>query len=120
MTIQTILIIDDSRTEQIYISEILIAEGYTCSFASNADDALRTLATSKPDLILMDVVMPGQSGFHLTRSLSKDPAYESIPIILCTSKDQPTDRMWGLRQGAKDYLVKPIDKSELLSKIRAL
>ena len=120
MLIKNILIVDDSKAEQIYLSEILTAEGFSPQVAGSADEAQKSLEGHRPDLILMDVVMPGKSGFQYTRSLSNDPQFKDIPIILCTSKDQPTDRMWGLRQGARDYLVKPVQKADLLSKINAI
>lgn len=118
--IKNILIVDDSKTEQIYLSEILRSAGYNCQFASDAEDALKRIALSPPDLILLDVVMPGQNGFQLTRAINKDVLNAHIPIILCTSKDQETDRMWGLRQGARDYLVKPVQKEALLSAIDSI
>lgn len=120
MQIKNILIVDDSKAEQIYLSEMLASEGYRLQVASSAEEAQKLIESSRPDLILMDVVMPGQSGFQYTRTLSKDPLYSSIPIMLCTSKDQPTDKMWGLRQGAKDFIVKPVQKADLLSKIQAI
>jgi len=120
MSIKNILIVDDSKTEQIYLSELLVAEGYNCRVAGNVEEAMMALESSTPQLILLDVVMPGQNGFQFTRTLSRDPRYAAIPIILCTSKDQETDRMWGLRQGAKDYIVKPVQKENLLAKIEAL
>ncbi|MCC6716001.1 MAG: response regulator, partial [Gammaproteobacteria bacterium] len=73
----------------------------------------------KPDLVLMDVVMPGLNGFQATRSITRDEATKHIPVIICSTKDQETDKVWGMRQGAKDYIVKPVDKEELLRKIRA-
>jgi twitching motility two-component system response regulator PilH len=85
-----------------------------------AAEALARLAEDKPDLILMDVVMPGLNGFHATREILKDPAMRSVPIIICSSKHQETDRIWGLRQGAREYLVKPVDPEQLLQKIVAL
>jgi twitching motility two-component system response regulator PilH len=81
---------------------------------------MRRVEESLPDLILMDVVMPGQNGFQLTRMLSRDARYASIPIFLCTSKNQETDRVWGMRQGARDYITKPVDAGELQAKIAAL
>ena len=77
------------------------------------------LAEDKPDLILMDVVMPGQNGFQLTRSITRDPRFANVPVIMCTSKNQETDKVWGMRQGARDYIVKPVDGDELVAKIRA-
>lgn len=75
---------------------------------------------SRPDLVLMDVVLPGQNGFQATRTLTRDEATKTIPIILCTSKGQETDRVWGMRQGARDYIVKPVNQADLLAKIAAL
>lgn len=120
MTIKNILIVDDSKVEQIYLSEILTSEGFSCRVADGAGDAQIAIEAQRPDLILMDVVMPGQSGFQYTRTLNKDPLYSDIPIMLCTSKDQPTDKMWGMRQGARDYIVKPVQKADLLAKILSI
>jgi twitching motility two-component system response regulator PilH len=120
MTIKNILIVDDSRAEQIYLSEILASEGFLYRVASNAEEAQIAIEAQRPDLILMDVVMPGQSGFQYTRTLSKDPVYSDIPILICSSKDQPTDKMWGIRQGARDYIVKPVQRADLLAKIAAI
>jgi twitching motility two-component system response regulator PilH len=86
--------------------------------AESGDEALKRLAEDKPDLILMDVVMPGQNGFQLTRTITRDPRYLGLPVIMCTSKNQETDRVWGLRQGARDYVVKPVQVDELIAKIK--
>jgi twitching motility two-component system response regulator PilH len=120
MSVKKVLIVDDSPTERYFLMELLTRNGFTVSSAENAEEALIKVKTSAPDLILMDVVMPGQNGFQLTRSLSRDPATQNIPIIMCTSKSQQTDRIWGLRQGARDYIVKPVKPEELLEKIAAL
>ncbi len=119
MPIKKVLIVDDSPTERHVLTEMLTKQGYNVSTAENADDAMAKVKTLIPDLILMDVVMPGQNGFQLTRALSKDPVTQNIPIIMCTSKNQQTDRIWGLRQGARDYVVKPVKADELLEKIAA-
>ncbi|MFM7332070.1 MAG: PleD family two-component system response regulator [Brachymonas sp.] len=120
MPIQKILIVDDSKTEIMYLSDLLIKNGFSVRSAENADDAFKKLAEEKPELILMDVVMPGQNGFQLTRAISRDPAFADVPIIMCTSKNLETDRVWGMRQGARDYITKPVDANELLAKIKAL
>ncbi len=120
MTIQKVLVVDDSRTELLFLSDILKKNGLRVSTAENADEAMRLLAQDKPDLILMDVVMPGQNGFQLTRNIVRQPEYAHIPIILCTSKNQETDRVWGLRQGASDYITKPVSAAVLMEKIRTL
>ena len=120
MPIQKILVVDDSKTELHHLSELLGKRGYAVRTAENGEEALRRLAEEKPDLILMDVVMPGQNGFQLTRAINRTPEYADIPIIICTSKNLETDRVWGMRQGARDYVTKPVDEAELLGKIKAL
>lgn len=119
MPVQKILIVDDSKTELHHLSDLLGKKGYAVRTAENSEEAMRRLAEETPDLILMDVVMPGQNGFQLTRSITRDPRYQSVPVIMCTSKNQETDRVWGMRQGASDYIVKPVDPDELISKIKA-
>lgn len=120
MAIQKILVVDDSPTERYFLSDILIKNGFSVSTAENGEEALQKIKSDKPHLILMDIVMPGQNGFQVTRSISRDPLALDVPIIICTSKGQETDRIWGLRQGARDYIVKPVDPQELLAKIAAL
>ena len=119
MTIQTILLVDDSMTELHHLSTLLGQRGFEVSTASNGDEAMRLLNHERPDLILMDVVMPGQNGFQLTRTITRDPRFADLPVIMCTSKGQPTDKVWGMRQGARDYVVKPVDADELVAKIRS-
>jgi len=119
MPIQKILLVDDSKTELHVLSELLTKRGYKVRTAENGEEALRRLQEEKPDLILMDVVMPGQNGFQLTRAITRDPNFADVPVIMCTSKNQETDRVWGMRQGARDYVVKPVNPEELLSKIKA-
>jgi twitching motility two-component system response regulator PilH len=121
MTVQKILVVDDSKTELFFMKDLLTKNGYQVVTAENAEQTHAALATgAKPDLILMDVVMPGQNGFQLTRAISKDPVTANIPIIMCTSKNQETDRVWAMRQGARDYITKPVNADELLGKISAL
>jgi twitching motility two-component system response regulator PilH len=120
MAIQKILVVDDSPTERYFLSDILIKNGFSVSTAENGEEALQKIKADKPQLILMDIVMPGQNGFQVTRAISKDPDTQDVPVIICTSKGQETDRIWGLRQGARDYIVKPVDPQELLTKIAAL
>ncbi len=120
MPIQHILIVDDSPTERQFLSDLLTRHGYTVSTADNAEAAMLQIRSSPPQLVLMDVVMPGQNGFHATREIARDPATRHLPIIICSSKQQESDRIWGLRQGARDYLVKPVEPALLLQKIAAL
>jgi twitching motility two-component system response regulator PilH len=116
MAIRKVLVVDDSKTELMFMTDLLQKNGFSVKTAESAEDAFRRLGEEKPDLILMDVVMPGQNGFQLTR----DPQYADVPIIMCTSKNQETDRVWGMRQGARDYITKPVDADELMAKIKAL
>jgi twitching motility two-component system response regulator PilH len=120
MTIHNILLVDDSKTELHFLSDLLTKRGFSVQTADGGEEAMRRLAELKPDLILMDVVMPGTNGFQLTRAITRDPRYSDVPVIMCTSKGQETDRVWGLRQGARDYVVKPVDADDLMSKIQAL
>ena len=120
MAIKKVLVVDDSKTELMFMTDLLQKSGFAVKTAENAEDAFRRLAEDKPDLILMDVVMPGQNGFQLTRTITRDPQYASIPVIICSSKNQETDRVWGMRQGARDYITKPVDADELMAKIKAL
>ena len=119
MAIQKILLVDDSKTELHHLSELLTRKGFAVRTAENGEEAMRRLVDDKPDLILMDVVMPGQNGFQLTRAITRDPRWADVPVIMCTSKGLETDKVWGMRQGARDYVVKPVDADELINKIHA-
>jgi twitching motility two-component system response regulator PilH len=120
MPIKKVLVVDDSPTERYFLTELLTKNGFHVSAAETAEEAVLKVKAAPPDLILMDVVMPGQSGFQLTRQFSRDPSTQHIPIIMCTSKNQQSDRIWGLRQGAREYVTKPVRADELLNKIAAL
>jgi twitching motility two-component system response regulator PilH len=120
MAIQRILIVDDSPTERFFLADLLGKNGYEINMAENGTEALEKAKLLKPDLILMDVVMPGMNGFQATRAISRDDEVKHIPVILCTTKNQETDKIWGMRQGAIEYMTKPIDGAALLQKIRSL
>ena len=120
MAINKVLVVDDSKTEQMFMTDLLQRNGFSVRTADNADDAFKRLAEEKPDLILMDVVMPGQNGLQLTRAINRTPEYTDIPIFICTSKSLETDRVWGMRQGAREYITKPVNGAELMAKIKAL
>jgi twitching motility two-component system response regulator PilH len=120
MAIKKILVVDDSPTDRQFLSDLLAKNGFSVSTADNAEDAFNKVKQTLPDLVLMDVVLPGQNGFQATRVLSRDEATKHIPVILCTSKGQETDKVWGMRQGARDYIVKPVSQADLLAKIAAL
>lgn len=120
MAINKILIVDDSPTERLYLTDILVKNGFAVTTAVNGDEAIERIRAERPELILMDVVMPGANGFQVTRAIARDPELAAVPVIICSSKNQETDRIWGLRQGARDYLVKPVDPERLLASIAAL
>ena len=120
MPIQRILIVDDSPTDRQFLLEVLGKQGYQCVIAQSGDEGIAKSKTEQPDLILMDIIMPGTDGFKATRAITHDEATKHIPVIVCTSKNLETDRIWGMRQGAKDYIVKPINPKELIAKIAAL
>ncbi len=120
MPVQKILVVDDSPTERHFLATLLGKNGYQVSLAEDGNQALEQAKRVQPDLILMDVVMPGLNGFQATRAISRDDTLKHIPVILCTTKDQETDKIWGLRQGAIDYIVKPVDGKVLLEKIRSI
>jgi twitching motility two-component system response regulator PilH len=120
VAIHKILIVDDSPTERYYLTDILVKNGFAVSTADNGEEALVKMRADRPELILMDVVMPGANGFQVTRSIARDPELAAVPVIICSSKNQETDRIWGMRQGARDYFVKPVDPTQLLARIAAL
>jgi len=120
MTIKTVLVVDDSPTERFYLIDILKRNGFRTEMAESGEEGIAKAKELKPDLVLMDVVMPGLNGFQATRILSKDAETSQIPVIMCTTKSQETDKVWGMRQGASAYLVKPIAPEDLLGKIKEL
>jgi twitching motility two-component system response regulator PilH len=112
-----ILIIDDSPTEVHVFRNMLLNNDIEVSVAKNGEEGIEKAIEIKPDCILMDVVMPGKNGFQATRDLSRNPATSTIPVIIITTKDQETDKIWGMRQGAKDYIVKPANEKDLIDRI---
>ena len=115
-----ILIVDDSPTETHVLTSMLEKNGFTVSSAASGEEGISKAKAEKPDLILMDVVMPGMNGFQAARQITTDPETSNIPVVIVSTKDQETDKMWGLRQGAKDYVTKPANEKELISKVNAL
>lgn len=115
-----VLIVDDSPSEVAVLREILKGGGYDIIEARGGAEGVAMAKKEMPDLVLMDIVMPGVNGFQATRQLKKDPQTGNIPVIIVTSKKQETDRIWGERQGAAAYLVKPVDEKLLLKTVAAL
>ena len=119
MQTKKILVVDDSSTARHVLFELLAKEGYQVLTATNGDEAIIKSKSELPDLILMDVVMPGMNGFRATRAITKDEATQHIPVLLLSSKDMETDRIWGMRQGAREFINKPFVTADLLARISA-
>jgi twitching motility two-component system response regulator PilH len=115
-----ILIVDDSPTDVRVLTGMLERAGHQVSSAASAEDGIARARQELPDLILMDVIMPGTNGFQATRTLSRDADTSHIPVIICTTKNMETDRIWGMRQGAKDFITKPPSERDLVSRIQTL
>jgi twitching motility two-component system response regulator PilH len=115
-----VLIVDDSKVERLILKEILTELKFSIFEAENAVEGIQKANEIKPDLILMDVVMPGMNGFQATHQITFNESMKDIPVIMCTSKNQATDKIWGQRQGAKAYVVKPIQKELLIAEIEKL
>lgn len=115
-----ILVVDDSPTEMFRFREILQRNGHQVLEATNGADGVAAARAEKPDMVLMDVVMPGMNGFQATRQITRGAETSKIPVVIVSTKDQETDRVWGRRQGASDYLTKPIDEAALMRVITQL
>jgi twitching motility two-component system response regulator PilH len=113
-----ILIVDDSPTETFAFKAMLQTNGFDVITADNGADGIALARQEQPDVVLMDIVMPGLNGFQATRQLTKGADTAHIPVIIVTTKDQETDRVWGQRQGASGYLVKPVTEKGLVKAIR--
>jgi twitching motility two-component system response regulator PilH len=120
MPIKKILVVDDSPTERAFMQNLLKRKGFEVMLAESGEQGIELAKALLPDMVLMDVVMPGLNGFQATRALTRDDVTKHIPVLICTTKDQDTDRIWGMRQGARDYITKPVNEEELLKKIEEL
>ncbi|KZC36938.1 MULTISPECIES: response regulator [Rhodanobacter] len=116
----TILIIDDSPTDVRVFTTLLERAGHQVVAVSTAEEGIECVRVDMPDLVIMDVIMPGMNGFQATRTLTRDPKTQSVPIVMITTKSMETDRVWGLRQGARAFITKPVNEKELLACINEL
>lgn len=114
-----ILIVDDSPTEVHVFKTMLEKNGHTVNVAESGEEGIEVAKEIIPDLVLMDIVMPGINGFQATRQLATIDETSKIPVIIVTTKDQETDKVWGIRQGAKDYIVKPVKEKDLIDRVNA-
>ncbi len=116
----TILIIDDSPTDVRVFTTLLERAGHQVVAVSTAEEGIERVRAELPDLVIMDVIMPGMNGFQATRTLTRDPVTAVVPIVMITTKSMETDRVWGLRQGARAFITKPVNEKELLTCINSL
>ena len=114
------LIVDDSATERSIITGCLKEVGIDVSVALSGEEALEKIKQKYPDLIVLDVVLPGRSGFEICRELKNSETTNKIPIILCSTKGTEMDKFWGKKQGADAYIPKPIDQAELVKTVKSL
>ena len=114
------LIVDDTKTELSILSQCLQNAGITVITAINGEDALKQVKNSPPDIIILDVVLPGMSGFEVCRELKANPPTQKIPIIICSTKGTDMDKFWGKKQGADAYIPKPVDQEELVRTVKQL
>ena len=116
----TVLVVDDSATEREIISGCLKASGLTIVTAESGEEALEKISGQKPDVIVLDVVLPGRSGFEICRELKSEDATSGIPIVICSTKGTEMDKFWGMKQGADAYITKPINQEEIVKTVNKL
>lgn len=117
MSAKSILVVEDSPTELKFVTQMLASKGYSYTTATDGEEAVRKAAEHKPGLVLLDIVLPKKNGYQVCRELKTTPATKGIPVVLVSGKDQDSDRYWGMKQGADDYVVKPVQTEELLNVI---
>lgn len=115
-----ILVVEDTPSEMELMVHYLRNSGWTVICATSAQEALDKAVEHQPDAIVTDVVMPGMSGFELCRSLKKQPETANVPIVICTSKNQDIDRLWGMKQGADAYVTKPYTQDQLVESVKSV
>jgi twitching motility two-component system response regulator PilH len=118
--VANILIIDDSPTDVRVFTTLLERAGHAVQSVGTAEEGIERVRAEQPDLVIMDVIMPGMNGFQATRTLSRDPVTANVPIVMISTKSMETDRVWGMRQGAKAFITKPVNEKDLLACINDL
>ena len=115
-----ILLIEDSPTDTAVLTRLLERHGHQVMASGSAEDGIEVCKRELPDVVLMDVVLPGMNGFQATRALAREPSTKAIPVLIVSTKGMDTDRAWGMRQGARDYIVKPPSEDALIARIQQL
>jgi two-component system, chemotaxis family, response regulator PixH len=116
----TVLVVDDSMTEMQVITSCLQRGGLSVQTATSSEEALVKISSQRPDVIILDVVLPGRSGFELCRDLKSEAGTSTIPVVMCSTKGSEMDKFWGMKQGADAYITKPIDQENLLQTVKQL
>ncbi len=116
----TILVVEDSPTEMKLVSKALAGRGYTVITAADGEEAIAKATAERPDLVVLDVVLPKKNGFQVCRALKTAPATQGIKVVMLTSKGQDSDRFWGMKQGADGYMTKPFAEADLLAALGKL
>jgi len=116
----TVLVVDDSMTEMQVITSCLQRGGLSVQTATSGEEALVKISSQRPDVIILDVVLPGRSGFELCRDLKSEAGTSAIPVVMCSTKGSEMDKFWGMKQGADAYITKPIDQEKLLQTVKQL
>ena len=116
----TVMVVDDSVTLREMIADLLKGRGLNVTVASDGVEALEQIKTNRPDLVVLDIVMPRMNGYEVCRRLKSDPKTQSLPVVMCSSKSEEFDRYWGMKQGADAYIPKPVDQEQLLQTVKQL
>jgi two-component system, chemotaxis family, response regulator PixH len=114
----TVLVVEDTLTQAEIITASLRKAGFNTVLVTNGEDARAKIQQQKPDAVILDVVLPGESGFEFCRELKDNPQTQDIPVVMCSTKDSEMDKFWGMKQGAASYLTKPINVDELIRTIK--
>jgi len=116
----TVLVVEDSVAQSQMISDLLRGSGLTVTVASDGVEALEKIQGQRPDLVVLDIVMPRMNGYEVCRRLKADPKTQSVPVVMCSSKGEEFDRYWGMKQGADAYIAKPFQPTELVGTVKQL
>lgn len=116
----TVLVVEDSLAQQQMISDLLKGSGLTVTVANDGVEALERVGQSRPDVVVLDIVMPRMNGYEVCRRLKADPKTQNVPVVMCSSKGEEFDRYWGMKQGADAYIAKPFQPTELIGTVKQL
>ncbi len=116
----TVLVVEDSVTQREMITDLLKGSGLSVTVATDGVEALEHIDGQRPDLVVLDIVMPRMNGYEVCRRLKSDPKTQDVPVVMCSSKGEEFDRYWGMKQGADAYIAKPFQPTELVGTVKQL